>query len=85
MKDDKILKAHDKVFNRVFTVKKNTVSLLRNMLPENIQKHLLFNEMTIEKGSFVSKNLRDFHSDLLVKIPAINTGSDTMVYFLFGN
>jgi len=74
---------HDKVFKRVFSVKKNAVSLLRNMLPEDIQKHLALDEMTFEKESFVSKDMRDFHSDLLVKVPAIDTGSDTMVYFLF--
>ncbi len=74
---------HDKVFRRVFSEKKNAVSLLRNILPEDIQKHLIFDEMTLEKESFVSKDMRDYQSDLLVKIPAINTDSDAMVYFLF--
>jgi len=32
---------HDKFFGRILSVKKNAVSLLRNILPESLQKHLI--------------------------------------------
>jgi len=83
MEKDNKQNPHDKVFTRVFSVKQNAVNLLRNILPEQIQKHLSLDEMYFEKESFVSKDLRDYYSDLLVNVPAVNTDCDTRVYFLF--
>ncbi len=37
---------HDKFFGRVLSVKKNAVSLLRNILPESLQKHLVIEDIS---------------------------------------
>jgi len=46
---------HDKLFGRVLSVKKNAVSLLRNILPESLQKHLMIEDIFFEKDSFIPR------------------------------
>jgi predicted transposase/invertase (TIGR01784 family) len=74
---------HDKIFGRVLSVKKNAVSLLRNILPELLQKHLVIEEICFEKDSFIPNNLKNYYSDLLASVPVVGQDYEARVYFLF--
>jgi ABC-type phosphate transport system auxiliary subunit len=47
---------HDKFFGRVLSVKKNAVSLLRNILPESLQKHLVIEDIFTVKYKMQATN-----------------------------
>ncbi|MGM0531724.1 MAG: Rpn family recombination-promoting nuclease/putative transposase [Thermodesulfobacteriota bacterium] len=61
----KIHNPHDKIFKNVISDRDNAVSLLRNILPEPVQKHLALEEMQYEKDSYVPKHLQKYFSELL--------------------
>ncbi len=74
---------HDKIFKRVMTDRENAVSLLGNILPESIRKHLVLENIFYEKDSFIPPHLRDYYSDLLTSVPVKGGKVSARIYFLF--
>lgn len=54
---ERIQGPHDKIFKRVMTDRENAISLLGNILPEAVRKHLILEEIFYEKESFVPTHL----------------------------
>ena len=74
---------HDKIFKHIISNRENAVSLLENILPGSIQKHLSLEEIYYEKDTFISKELQEKYSDLLTSVPVIGGGQEANIYFLF--
>jgi len=74
---------HDKIFKKVATDRENAVSLLQNILPESIQKHLSLREIGYEKDTFIPNHLQEYFSELLLSVPVIEREQEAKVYFLF--
>ena len=74
---------HDKIFKKIATDRENAVSLLRNILPESIQKHLSLKEISYEKDTFIPRHLQEYFSELLISVPVIEREQEAKVYFLF--
>ena len=71
------------MFKQVFRVRENAVSLLRNILPEAVQKELDLELLYFENDSYVSRDFAEYYSDLLTTVPVGGSEQETMVYFLF--
>jgi predicted transposase/invertase (TIGR01784 family) len=80
---EKIQGPHDKIFKRVMTDRENAVSLLVNILPEAVRKHLVLEEIFYEKDTFVPAHLGNYYSDLLTSVPIKGGGITARIYFLF--
>jgi len=74
---------HDKMFKQVFKIRENAVSLLRNILPPEIQKDLDLEALYFENDSYVSQDFADYYSDLLTSVPVAGSEQETKIYFLF--
>ena len=74
---------HDKIFKHMISDRENAVSLLENILPGSIQKHLSLEEIYYEKDTFISKELQEKYSDLLTSVPVKGGGQEANIYFLF--
>ncbi len=71
---------HDKIFKNVITDRENAVSLLRNILPESIKKHLSLEEIGYEKDTFIPNHLREYFSELLTSVPVIGQDLEAKIY-----
>ena len=74
---------HDKMFKRVFRVRENTISLLRNILPGDITAKLDLESLYFENDSYVSQDFAEYYSDLLTSVPVMGSEQETKIYFLF--
>ena len=75
--------AHDRIFKHIISDRENAISLLKSLLPDNIQKHLSLEEIIYEKDTFVPKPLQEYFSDLLTSVPVIGREQEANIYFLF--
>jgi predicted transposase/invertase (TIGR01784 family) len=80
---ERIQGPHDKIFKRVMTDRENAISLLGNILPEAVRKHLVLEEIFYEKESFVPTHLSNYYSDLLTSVPVKGGDISARIYFLF--
>ena len=80
---EKIQGPHDKIFKRVMSDRENVTSLLGNILPEAVRKHLVLEEIFYEKDSFVPGHLSEYYADLLTSVPVRGGGISAKIYFLF--
>jgi predicted transposase/invertase (TIGR01784 family) len=63
-----ITNPHDKFFRQIWSDKENAVDFLKNYLPSNLLQKINLDTLSIEKDSFVDKNLKESFSDLLYKV-----------------
>jgi len=63
-----ITNAHDRFFREVFSKKDMARGFFRNFLPHDLLKHLNLDSLSIEKGNFVDKKLKEAFSDLLYSV-----------------
>ena len=73
---------HDKFFKEIFSDKEKAKELITLALPKNITEYFLWNDFTVEKDSFINKEMREFHSDILFSIKLKNNES-VKIYLLF--
>ncbi|MBU1171552.1 MAG: Rpn family recombination-promoting nuclease/putative transposase [Proteobacteria bacterium] len=73
--------SHDKLFKITWSNLENARSFLENYLPPDLLSIFDLNSLEICKGSFVEKDLKEFHSDLLYKVKT--NGGSAYIYFLF--
>ena len=71
------------MFKRVFRVRENAVSLLRNILPVEIREKLDLEGICFENDSYVPPDFKEYFSDLLTSVPVLDAGEEVRVYFLF--
>jgi len=73
--------SHDKLFKEVWSDLDNARTFLENYLPPDLLAVMDLKSLEIHKGSFVEKNLKEYHSDLLYRV---NTSqSQAFIYILF--
>jgi len=60
---------HDALFKRIFSVPENAAGELRSMLPPKLVAQLDLSQLELVEGSFVSRELRLRHTDLLFRVP----------------
>ena len=77
-----ITNAHDKFFKEVFTRKDTAEEFLRHYLPGNVVVLLDLDSIEYTKDSFVDRHLKEYFSDLLVKV-RLKDDSAGFVYVLF--
>ena len=63
-----ITNSHDKLFKETWSNKVNAKSFLENYLPEKILNITDLDSLELCKDSFISKNLKEFYSDMLYKV-----------------
>jgi predicted transposase/invertase (TIGR01784 family) len=59
---------HDKFFRQIWSDKENAVDFLKNYLPANLLQKINTDTLSIEKDSFVSRELKESFSDLLYSV-----------------
>ena len=72
---------HDTAFRLVFRKKELAGSFFRHYLPENIAGHIDFSTLKTVNKSFVDKNFRQVHSDMVYEIRL--KGKTAFFYLLF--
>ncbi|MEM7180923.1 MAG: Rpn family recombination-promoting nuclease/putative transposase [Spirochaetota bacterium] len=70
---------HDTFFKALLGDKSNAISFFQSYLPENLQKHIDFNTLTLSKESFLDEKLKQTFSDLLYQTKE----QSTQLYVLF--
>ena len=60
---------HDALFKRIFSAPEHAAGELRTMLPGSLVAQLDLDSLEVVEGSFVSKELRLRHTDLLFRVP----------------
>lgn len=60
---------HDALFKKFFTVPENAAGELRSVLPPRLVGELDLSRLEVMPGTFVSRELRLRHTDLLVRVP----------------
>ncbi|GAB6094229.1 hypothetical protein JCM14469_04810 [Desulfatiferula olefinivorans] len=73
--------SHDKLFKEIWSDLENARSFLENYLPPAYLTVFDLKTLEICKGSFVEKNLKEYHSDLLYKVKTHQ--GHAFIYFLF--
>jgi predicted transposase/invertase (TIGR01784 family) len=63
---------HSEFFVNVIGRRENALDLLKQVLPESIQRHLVLDSLDIEKGSYVDEKLHDHFSDLVFSVKLKN-------------
>ncbi len=71
---------HDRLFRRVFGDPKHAGSELRSVLSAEVAAHIDLDHLEPVAVSFVDDNLRQVHSDLLLRTTF--DGDDAYLYFL---
>jgi hypothetical protein len=79
---EKTPKIHDNTIKFFLSDKKNVISIIRALLPKEIQEHLDIDKIRYEKDSFIPKHLKEYFSDLLTSVPTKCGTSETRVLFL---
>jgi predicted transposase/invertase (TIGR01784 family) len=75
-------KIHDNIIKHFLSDHKNAISVLRAMLPPQVQEHLELESIRYEKDTFIPKHLKEYYSDLLTSVPIKDQDADAKVYFL---
>ncbi len=65
---DIVQNPHDKFFKETLSQKKNAVSFLKNYLPKELLKHIIPENIAIEKDSYITDELKEYFSDILYKV-----------------
>ncbi len=63
---------HSEFFVNVIGRRENALDLIKQVLPEGIQRHLILDSLDIEKGSYVDEKLHDHFSDLIFSVKLKN-------------
>ncbi len=71
---------HDKYFKSALSDKSNAVEFFSNYLPQNILGFMNFDTLKITKDSFVSRELKEYFSDILYTVDL--AGSEGYIYIL---
>jgi len=79
--ENSISQIHDKMFKEVFGNHKIAADFLKAYLPECLSKDIDLNSLEVQKGSFITQELKEVFTDLLFK--ANINGGDGYICFLF--
>ena len=83
---DKIKKAHDRFFIKIFSNTENIKSFLKIALPSSVLRVLDFSSIEFDLKSYVTGEIKGFSSDMVVKVKMLsgnNQKLDADIYFLF--
>ena len=73
--------SHDKLFKEIWSDVESAWSFLENYLPTDLLAVMDLTSLEIHKGSFVEKNLKEYHSDLLYRVRTEK--GHAFIYILF--
>jgi hypothetical protein len=76
-------KIHDNIIKHFLSDHKNAISVLRAMLPPQVQEHLELESIRYEKDTFIPKHLKEYYSDLLTSVPLKDQDADAKVYLKY--
>jgi predicted transposase/invertase (TIGR01784 family) len=79
--EEKAISPHDKYFRQVMTHLENAQSFFQCYLPETVKLAIDLGSLSIEKDSFVEKELRASYSDLLYRTKIQE--KEGFIYLLF--
>ncbi len=78
---EKIKNPHDKIFKETMSDIETAKDFFRNYLPEELLKLIDLDNISVDKDSFIEKELGEYFSDILYKINLL--GKESYIYFLF--
>lgn len=78
---DIITRPHDKFFKETFSDIETAKDFIHHYTPEEIRNIINLEHLTLEKDSFIEKELEELHSDLLFKTRIKD--KEGYIYFLF--
>ena len=73
--------SHDSLVKKVFSNLENAAAELRTVLPATVCDRVDWTTLTLQPGSFVAEDARQWHTDLLFAVDV--DGFDTRLYVLF--
>ncbi len=76
-----MFKPHDLFFKETFSNLEVAKNFIENYLPFEVLLAVDLNSLSVQKDSFINKNLKESHADLLFK--ANIAGQEGYIYFLF--
>lgn len=78
---EKIKNPHDKIFKETMSDIETAKDFFRNYLPEELLKLIDLDNISVDKDSYIEKELGEYFSDILYKINLL--GKESYIYFLF--
>ena len=75
-------KIHDNTIRYFLSDRQNAISILKSMLPKEIQEQLDLDKIRYEKDSFLPKSLQEYYSDLIVSTPTKCGTREAKIFFL---
>ena len=64
---DEIVRIHDMLFKKVFSIKKNMQAFLRNCLPPELSKIINYSSLKIDSMSYISPQFKEGFSDVIAR------------------
>ena len=80
---DDIQNFHDKIIKETFSKPALAKEYFRQFLPEKLKELIDIESMTIENGSYLSDDMREYFADLLFKFKLKHTGEKLVISLLF--
>jgi predicted transposase/invertase (TIGR01784 family) len=74
---------HDAFFKRIFSVPANAAGELRSILPSTLVAQLDLDKLELVEGTFVSRELRLRHTDLLFRVPLLKPRSGHRYVYVY--
>ena len=81
MDEEDIHQPHDKLFKAGFSDPATAAGLLRWQLPDGVSRHIDWDRLQLEPGSFIDSHYRHSESDLLFSAPFAD--SECLIHVLF--
>jgi len=78
---EEIPNPHDRFFKELFSQQETAVDFVRYYLPEDFVETLDLTQLEIVKESFIDEELRQYFSDLLIKV-RLKRGGEVFIYIL---
>ncbi|MFN2268131.1 MAG: Rpn family recombination-promoting nuclease/putative transposase, partial [Desulfonatronovibrio sp.] len=83
MENEIIRRAHDKCFKSFFSREEVVRDYIRFYIPEEIRKHVDLSTLRISMTGFISKELKEYFSDVMVTMDLIGNSNPLSIYFLY--
>lgn len=83
MENEIIRRAHDKCFKGFFKRKNVVADYIRYYIPYEIRRHVDLNSLHISMTGFISREMKEYFSDVLATLDIIGSANSLRLYFLY--
>lgn len=83
MENEIIRSAHDKCFKSFFSREEVVNDFIRFYIPNEIQRHMDLSSLHISMTGFISREMKEYFSDVLATLKLIDSPDSLNIYFLY--